>query len=226
MDDKKQIMKVDDGAAGVRLEKVNYPSNSNKKKEKRDLPEKKVKKIIDGNVVQKKKSFSKRLAETFFGDDVPSVSAYIIHDVIIPATKSTISDMVSGGIEMLLFGETRGSRTRRDKGKSYVSYSNYYNRDGKRDERRDRDTSRTNRARHNFDDIILETRGDAEEVLSHLVDLTEDYGMASVADLYDLVGITANFTDNKYGWENLSTASISRVRSGYLIDLPKTILLD
>ena len=81
-----------------------------------------------------------------------------------------------------------------------------------------REPSLRNRSRHNFDDIILDSRGEAEEVLSHLVDLVDDYGMASVADLYDLVGITSNFTDNKYGWTNLSSASVSRVRDGYLID--------
>ena len=134
-----------------------------------------------------------------------------------------ITDTVSNGIEMLLFGQTRGSRTRRDRGRSYVSYSNYY-KDRYRD--RARYVSQRNRARHNFDDIILESRGEAEEVLSHLVDLTEDYGMASVADLYDLVGVTSNFTDNKYGWDNLSSGRVVPVRGGYLLELPRPIVLD
>ena len=86
--------------------------------------------------------------------------------------------------------------------------------------------SRTSRARHDFDEIILETRGEAEEVLSHLVDLTIDYQQATVADLYDLVGITSNFTDNKYGWTDLRSASVTRVRDGYLINLPRTQILD
>lgn len=224
MDEKKVAMKVDDGGLGTKTVKVEYPSNSHTKKIKKEETTKKVEKVVKGSVVQKKKSLGKRMTETFLGDDISSVTSYVIHDVLIPAAKATLSDIVSGGIEMLLFGETKGSRTRRDKGKSYVSYSNYYKND--RDDRRSRvDTSR-NRARHNFDDIILESRGEAEEVLSHLVDLTEDYGMASVADLYELVGITSNFTDNKYGWTNLSSASVSRVRDGYLIDLPKTVCLD
>lgn len=199
----------------------NFPANSHKaKQEKRE--ERKVEKVIKGSVIQKKKTLGRKMSETFLGDDSKNVVQYIIYDVLIPAAKSTISDMVSGGIEMLLFGETRGRNTRRDKGKSYVSYSSYY----KNDDRTNRDRERSNRARHNFDDIILETRGEAEEVLSTLVDMIDDYGMASVADLYDAVGITSNFTDNKYGWTNLSSASVSRVRDGYLINLPRTTLLD
>lgn len=190
---------------------------------------KQLEKVIKGSVITRKKSLGKRIKELFFGDDVPSVTGYIIHDVLIPAAKSTLSDMVSGGIEMLLFGSSRGTRTRRDKGKSYVSYTNYYKsdeRDG-RDSHRDRpDHSRNNRARHNFDDIIIESRGEAEEVLSHLVDMILDYDTACVADLYDLVGIPTTFVDNKYGWTDLSGATISRVRAGYMINLPKPYLLD
>ena len=99
-----------------------------------------------------------------------------------------------------------------------MSYSSYYN---DRDRDKPRQVSKRNRARHNFDDIILESRGEAEEVLSHLVDLTEDYGMASVADLYDLVGVTSNFTDNKYGWTNVADGYIDRTRDGYCIRLPR-----
>lgn len=223
MSDKKEKMKVDRGGYGTEIIQMDFPSNSHKSKEETKKPEKKVEKVTSGKVVKQKKSLGKKFAETFLGDNIESVSSYIIYDVIIPAAKNMISDTVSNGIEMLLFGQTRGSRTRRDRGKSYVSYSNYYK---DRDRDRDRQISQRNRARHNFDDIILESRGEAEEVLSHLVDLTEDYGMASVADLYDLVGVTSNFTDNKYGWDNLSSGRVVPVRGGYLLELPRPIVLD
>ena len=223
MSDKKEKMKVDRGGYGTEIIQMDFPSNSHKSKEETKKPEKKVEKVTSGKVVKQKKTLGKKFAETFLGDNIESVSSYIIYDIIIPAAKNMISDTVSNGIEMLLFGQTRGSRTRRDRGKSYVSYSNYYK---DRDRYRDRQISQRNRARHNFDDIILESRGEAEEVLSHLVDLTEDYGMASVADLYDLVGVTSNFTDNKYGWDNLSSGRVVPVRGGYLLELPRPIVLD
>jgi hypothetical protein len=133
--------------------------------------------------------------------------------------------MIQSLPELIFYnGEKRGSRTRRDGSKSYVSYNNYSSRDrDRRDDRRD--ISSKNRAHHNFDDIILSSRGEAEEVLSQLVDMTLDYGQATVADLYDLVGITSEYTDRDWGWENLSSASVSRVRDGYMLNLPRTILL-
>lgn len=212
-------MDVDTGASGIKKVNMNFPANSHRVRD--DV--KKVERVTTCTVTRRKKSLGKRFVETFIGEDIDSVFGYILHDVLIPAAKATLSDMVQGGIEMLLFGERKGSRTRRDQGKSYVSYNNCSSQN-RREERRD--INPRNRARHNFDDIELPSRGEAEEVLSHLVDLTIDYGQASVSDLYDLVGITGNFTDNKYGWTDLGSASISRSRSGYLLNLPKPILLD
>lgn len=200
-----------------------YPSNSHVSKgELYNGNEKKVEKVITGNVVQKKKSLGQKMARTFLEDEGKNVASYLLYDVLIPAAKATISDLVSGGIEMLLFGTTKGRRVNNNLNKSYVSYSSYYQKPSQPVQQR----VSYNKARLNFDDIILETRGEAEEVLSHLIELVETYGMASVADLYELVGITGSFTDNKYGWTNLSTASISRVRDGYLLNLPNTIPID
>jgi hypothetical protein len=209
----------------------NFPSNSknSKNKPENSPKDKKVKKVVTGAVKKQKRGFGKKMAETFLEDDTKSVGDYIIYDILIPAAKSMRYDTFAGGLEMSLFGEkrSRSNNVRRDGGRSYTSYGSYYrSTDRDRDRDRSRDISRTSRARHDFDDILLETRGEAEEVLSHLVDLTIDYGMATVADLYDLVGITSNFTDNKYGWTNLQNASVSRVRGGYLINLPRTQPLD
>ena len=188
-------------------------------KQKPDKTEKKVEKVISGTVKTREKSLGRKFSDTFLGDDIESVKGYIIFDVIIPAIKDTISNVVSNGIEMLLFGETRG--TGRKKNESYTSYSNYY----KKENKRDRSLPAT--SIHNFREIILETRGEAEEVLSSLYDIAYEYGSASVADLYDLVGVTGSFTDNRYGWSNLAGSSVKRARGGgYIIDLPRVEEID
>ena len=114
---------------------------------------------------------------------------------------------------MILYGETGHSK--RNSRTSTVSYRDYYDR--KDDRRYDRPRS----VGYTYDDIILESRGEAEEVLDSLCDLIETYQIASVADLYDLVGETPEYTDNKYGWTNLRNADVERVRDGYRLKLPK-----
>ena len=198
---------------------IYYPSNAHSDREH------KVEKVIEGRVTKKKKSFCKEIKESVVGEDVSNVKSYIIWDVLIPAIKSTIVDMVTGGIETLFYGSAKSSSRRNSERKnSYVSYNSMY--DNRNSSRGREETLRKNKTTTTFDEFIFESRTEAETVLGHLVDLIEDYGMVSVADFYELIGETSTFTDNKYGWVNLANATTSRVRGGYVIDLPRPVNLD
>lgn len=215
---------VDD--VDVEALKEKYPAN--KKKRHYDDPEKirQLEKVVKGSVKQKKPSLMKRLTSTFLEDDSKSVGTYVIYDVLIPAAKNMLSDMIVTAVEMTLFGSERRGRyssgtSRRRDGSLYVNYGNF-----QKDARREREISRSARARHDFDEIILETRREAEEVLNHMMLLLEEYGQVTVSDLYDLVGIRSNYTDNYYGWTNLHDSRPIRVRDGYLLDLPQPKMLN
>ena len=73
--------------------------------------------------------------------------------------------------------------------------------------------------------IVLETREDAEEVLDNLSNAIDEFGVVSISDLYEFVGIKSEYTDNKYGWTNISSAKAIPVSDGYLLKLPKAILI-
>jgi len=194
-----------------------YKGNSHRSKEQNEVVEKKVEQIAKGKT--KKKSEVKKFADTFIAEDITSVKDYILMEVLLPAAKKAISDIVTNGIDMILYGEARSKSKNRE---SRVSYTKYYD--------RDRDYERPTRTRgrygYDYDDIILDTRKEAEEVLDRMDDLIDNYGMVSVADLYDLVGVSGNYTDNKYGWTNLRNADVQRVRDGYLLKLPKALPFD
>ena len=57
-------------------------------------------------------------------------------------------------------------------------------------------------------------------------ELIDMYQLVSVADFYDLVGVSGNYTDNRYGWTNVRNAYVVRVRDGYMIKLPKALPLN
>lgn len=198
---------------------INFPGNSNTKQPEPTEDRPKIKKVINGKVVTKKRSFSRRFADLFLGDEAVDVKGYILQDVLIPSIKDTISDVITGGLEMLLFGERRSRGNRRGfNNGSYVSYSGYYN-GSKTNQNRTR--SVRSGGRYYIEDIILESRGDAEDVLGNMIDTIKDYGMVSVADLYDMVGIAGVFTDNSWGWFDLGNASVRRVDGGYMLVLPR-----
>lgn len=195
--------------------------NSHKYKENNKASadnDKKLEKVVTGTVKRKKKSEARKFADVFISEDAANVKNYILMDVLVPAIKKAISDIVTDGVDMILYG---GNRRPRSSGSvsymsgSYVSYN-------KMSERRNDDRySSSNRYQYKYDDIILETRGAAEDVLERMDELLDMYNQVSVGDLYDLVGITGNYTDEKYGWTNLRNAEPVRVRDGYLLKLPK-----
>ena len=74
-------------------------------------------------------------------------------------------------------------------------------------------------------DLIIASRAEAEQVLDEMYELLDTYKQVTVADFYDMLGISSEFTDNKYGWTNLNGARVIRVRDGYRIDLPREQVL-
>ena len=193
----------------------NYPSNSHKARE--EVAEKKVEKVVSGKTSTKKKSGMRKLSDTFLSEDVSNVKSYICSEVLLPAAKKLVSDIVTNGTNMLLYGEIKNKKGNSSK----VSYSRYYD-DRSRDYR-----SPVVRNNFDYDEIIFETRGDAEAVLDAMYDILNQYKVVSVAELYDLASITThNYTCNNYGWVDLRGSSVVRVRDGYILKLPRALAID
>lgn len=200
-----------------------YRKNSNKAKneaEQQKTSGKKVEKIVKGSAKAKKKSEIRKIADAFIQTDARTVGDYIFGEVLVPAIKKTFADIVNNSLDMFLWG--KGGSGRRPRGNAErVSYRSYYDSPG----RTLREPERRQRS-YDYDEVILDSREEAEEVLARMEELLADYKMVSVADFYDLVGITGKTTDNRYGWTDLRTADIIRDRDGYLIKLPRAIALD
>lgn len=204
-----------------------FPGNSRRPPTPRTRDEpKKIERVVTGEVVRRKTPLGRRVSQHLIGGDVQSVWGYVFGEVLIPAARDMIADAVSGGVERMIFPD---STTRRGRSRGgYTPYNRYSSPSGRsaRDEPR-REISRRGRASHNIDEIILPSRVEAEEVLDRLFDWLERYEQVSVAELYEMVGISGNYIDNKWGWTDLRTASVSRAgRQGYLLNLPRPEPLD
>lgn len=204
-----------------------YKPNSYKHKEeerKNTAEQKKLEKIISGTAKTKKKSEAKKFAEVFVSEDISRVKDFIFMDVLVPAVKKAISDMVRNGIDMILYGES-GISKKSNGATSNISYRNYYD-NAARSTSRPSYREPLSRSTYNYDDIILETRGEAEAVISQMDEIIATYGFAKVADLYDLVGVTGSYTDNNYGWTDIRSTQVIRTRDGYMIKMPRALPID
>lgn len=207
------------------METFDYKSNSHKSKEAEQTAkrtdEKRVEKVeMTGNVTIKKKNGVEKFADNFFVDSAKNVGGYLLHDVLIPAAKKTLSDLVTNGIEGVLYGRNnRGSSRPTVDRVSYDTAYNSYN------YRPDRYIPDQPRSMFDFDRITFSNRGDAEMVLTRLDEVIAAYGQARVSDLYDIIQVSCDYTYNDYGWTNLSTARVVLLRGGYGLDLPRAIPL-
>lgn len=189
-----------------------YLSKREAREEENDVPKKVVEKIVTNKVKIRKKSLLSRFTKSIIQGDVNSILLYIVDDVIVPAFKKSIHDTV----DILLYGEIgkpkKGSSSR-------VAYNSIY--DG-REPRRETKIF----PGYDFDEIVIETRGEAEEILSKMCEIIDAYGFTTVLDFYDMLDMTAPHTYNKYGWTDLKNASVYRVRDGYVIKFPRALPID
>lgn len=213
-----------------------YPANSHKAKEQAISPEPKVidPVVVDG-VKRKRESLGSKFRSTFLAGDPAAVRNYLIFQVALPGARDLLSDILIGGIEKYVYGEAyegsgrrRGFRSTTPTSPGYVSYNRYSQATRKVSPEAPRAgaLSVQDRANHRFDQIVLESRVKAEEVLDKLFDLISRYQIVSVAEFYKLVGETSNFTDEKWGWADISAANIQRTRDGYLVNLPQPVPLN
>ena len=202
---------------------TDYKPNSHKAKAEESVQaEKKVEKVISGTAKVRKKTGARKVADVFISEDAGNVGSYIVMDVVVPAIKDVLSNVVKDSIDMILFGGTRRGNERKKTNSGYVSYNRFSDR---RDDRH-YESRTTIASRYNFDDIIIESKAEADEVLNTMEDILDTYGMVSVADLCDLVGISCEHTDNKYGWTSLRSAKVVRLRGNeYMLDLPRVVSL-
>lgn len=201
-------------------EMKNIKPNSHKAKAMAEKKE--IKPVVSGTARTKKKSGLLSLKNEIIAEDASNVGSYIVKDVLIPAARNIIIDIITDSANMI-FGGGTGNRSGRRSGNSapYVSYRNY-------SEPRNRSSENTvSRQRFDCDDIVFASKQDAEAVLGQMIDIMNNYdGVVTVADLYDLADLTQPYTSNRYGWTSLRSASTQRVRDGYILKLPKPMPID
>lgn len=193
--------------------------------EKKDLN-----KVVSATPKKVKKGLLSRLVSGVVGPDgAPSIGAYVNNEIIVPAFKNIVVDAVTSGINMLMYGESRGRG-----GANYgyrpgppttynrpsTNYNNHYQ--GAPQQYDDRRVARPNF--NGLPEFLIEDRYDAAQVLTAMTEHADMYGTVSIADYYDLIGVeSTKYTDNNYGWslEGISRATIVPTRGGFIIRFPQ-----
>ncbi|QZE10611.1 hypothetical protein SEA_BILO_36 [Streptomyces phage Bilo] len=190
--------------------------------------EKVIKKIVKGGgAIKRKRTMGRRVREIFgLEDDRKGVVESVIQDVLGPALRDAIADTITQTVERMIYGEAQHTTRRNVNRRGPIGSSNHisYNRYSTtpRETAGPRMSPR-GRASHDFGEIELRTRAQAEATIAQMQEFIDRFGHTSVADLYEMVDLDAEFTDEKWGWTDLYGADVRRTRSGtYILILPRT----
>lgn len=171
-----------------------------------------------------------KIKRAFIANEVGDVKSYALFDVVIPAAKRVIKDLIMNSIDMVFYGKPQGrGRSRSDSPYYDYEYTRYSrtSRDLDRDDRRS-DRQKTE-SRHDIgvrelDRVMFNEKDDAIDALGYLFDNIEEYGVATVADFLSNAGLNTNSIHHKWGWyaEDLKGSSVREdPDGGWYCDMPR-----
>jgi hypothetical protein len=77
----------------------------------------------------------------------------------------------------------------------------------------------------NYRDLTLPTMEKAEFLYANLIQVHNKYRVVTVADLWEMAGLTPEPSMNHYGWRTLENAQIATSAQGYVLRMPPPILV-
>lgn len=189
-------------------------------------PNKKKIKPVVSNAKPVPRPASRRFLDYVFAESPKALGAKIARDVIVPRIKAGFEEAANSFLAGMLWGEGASrpmsnivrSAALRGGGVNYAGMSQPQSINQARQ-------ALTTRSSGNYQDLVLPTQNEAEVLLANMYDLHNQYRVVAVADLYELAGISPQISDNSYGWSSLEGARISKVREGYLLELPRPTLI-
>ncbi len=187
---------------------------------KSEEPREKLEKVVTGTVTVSKAPWYKRFARNMVATDASTMREYVVMEILIPAFKTTVDEIVVGVTRNTLWGPDSRHGRRGGGGGHGGGIRTRYDKMGEDDRPGRRQMSYDARRSHDFNDIKLDSRSEAIDVIERLVERIGRYRQASVADLYDMLGITGSYADQNYGWFNLDDADVRQYRGVWLLDLP------
>lgn len=216
-----------------------FPSNNPKTTNQIQKPQSKeqrpkVEPVIKGKAHTKRRTTKTILQAIFASQDADTVRDYIVFDIVIPKAKNVIADLGNSILNAILFGDSGPSRVTpfgQGSGAQRVSYNSYSS--GRQDnpQRYSNQQRRVNsndpRNRAIFEDVVFDSKIDADAVLDKLNEMINTYGVVSVNDAYDACDLSAPYTYNNYGWTSLSSAYVDRDHRGqWCIHFPLALPID
>lgn len=231
-------------------ENEEYPSNSQASRMRPSVPvspakpvqqpqsddHPKAEKAIEGTATVKKRTLGSKFKGIFTSVSPREIFEDVIDKAIIPGINGMLRDAGERALDRMFGGGTGTTPTRAAArtmvtNVAHVAYNQFAKPNNitarPADPRSPVMMTRRGQAMFDFEELEFETRKDASIILDLMYDRLQNYGSVSVAEFYGWADVRGHFTDNNYGWRDLTGAGPTRnPRTGrFVLNLPDPIPL-
>lgn len=189
-------------------------------------PKKEITPVVKG-AKKVQRPATRRFLDFIFAESPKALAAKIGRDVVVPRLKESFEAAANSFLSGILWGDSANrpitgllkGNTMRGSGVNYNAISS--SQPGLLQARQ----ANMSRSLGSYQDLALPSQEAAEFLLASMYDLLNQYRVVAVGDFYELAEITPPPSANAYGWTSLDGARISKVREGYLLELPRPSLI-
>lgn len=182
--------------------------------------------VVSG-AVRARRPIGRRIFNFMFAESPKTLGALVSKEVIVPRLKAGFEEAANSFLAGMLWGNSANrpmshlvrSATLRGNATNYSARSQLT------PQQQIVQQAAPQHSSGNYEDLILRELEDAEMLLVHIIELLSQYNVVCVGDLYEKAGIITQPSDSMYGWLSLQGARISKVREGYLLELPRPTLI-
>lgn len=171
---------------------------------------------------------TRRFFDFLFAESPKALVSKVARDVLVPRAKAGMEEALNSFISGMFWGEgsnrpTSGLMQGTVLRGGVVNYSGVSSMNPNMLQARQSVAGAHNGG--GYQDLVLSTQQEAEILLANMFDLHNQYRVVAVGDLYELAGLTPDPAMNAYGWTSFDSARISKVRNGYVLELPRPTLI-
>lgn len=189
-------------------------------------PREKKTPIVSGAVLSKRPP-QRRLFNFLFAESPRTLGATIGKNIVMPRLKMALEESLNGFLSGMLWGDSTNrplpNAVRQAQLRGQMTGYSAISTQGALQQAQSAVVQRPTSG--NYDDVVLPTIQEAENLLVMMIDHLNQYNLVTVGDLYEWADLPVAVAHNGYGWTNLNSAQIKPVNGGFLLELPRPILL-
>lgn len=186
---------------------------------------KKVIKPVVSGAVKVDRPATRRFFDYLFAESPKALGKKIGRELIVPRMKAGVEEALNSFISGMFWGGGQRPMNNMVQGTVLRAGGVAYNQMSNPSALTQARQAGVQQSSGNYQDLVVPTQQFAEVLLANMYELLNNYRVVAVADLYELANITPQPSDNAYGWTSLDGARISKVREGFLLELPRPNLI-